>query len=165
MKKELLNIAYIDAANLYKGIESQDWKLDYKRFRVWLSEKHGVKAAYIFIGMMSKNKDLYAKLQEAGYTLIFKEVIYDGDGKPKGNCDADLVLAVTRDYYENKFSKAIIVSSDGDYSSLIKFLNDKDKLAVVLSPAIEKKCSILIKRTGVPIIYLNQVKTHFSLMP
>ena len=158
MKKEQSNIAYIDAANLYNGIVSQKWKLDYKRFRIWLSEKYGVKLAYLFIGLVPKNKNLYTKLQEDGYTLVYKEVIYDGAGKPKGNCDADLVLSATRDYYENKFGKAIIVTSDGDYASLIKFLNDGGKLETVLSPAVEKKCSILIKRTGVSITYLNQVK-------
>ena len=44
--------------------------------------------------------------------MIFKEVVYDGDGKAKGNCDADLVLKVTQEVYENSFDKAIIVSSD-----------------------------------------------------
>src|SRR3989344_5907369 len=112
------NFAYIDGANLYRGIASFGWKLDYARFMVWLSEKYGVKNAYIFIGLIPKNKDLYTYLQECGFTLIFKEVIYDGDGKAKGNCDADLVLQAARDACENKFSKAVIVSSDGDYVSL-----------------------------------------------
>lgn len=39
------NFAYIDGANLYKGVTSLDWSLDYKRFRVWLSEKYGVRTA------------------------------------------------------------------------------------------------------------------------
>lgn len=37
---------------------------------------------------------------KSGFTLIFKEVVYDGDGKPKGNCDADLVLQATRRGFE-----------------------------------------------------------------
>ena len=92
MEKNKNNFAYIDGANLHKGVKSSDWRLDYKRFRIWLSEKYGVKNAYIFIGLIPKYKDLYAYLQECGFILIFKEVIYDGDGKAKGNCDADLVL-------------------------------------------------------------------------
>ncbi|MBU4369957.1 hypothetical protein KKG58_04350 [Patescibacteria group bacterium] len=91
MKKQENNYAYIDGANLHKGIKELGWKLDYKRFRIWLSEKYGVVRAYIFIGLISKYKDLYTYLQESGFTLIFKEVVYDGSGKPKGNCDADLV--------------------------------------------------------------------------
>ena len=158
MKKPENNFAYIDGANLYRGVESLGWKLDYRRFRVWLSEKYGVKSAYLFIGLIPKYKELYKYLQEAGFTLVFKEVVYDGEGKPKGNCDADLVLQATRDAYENKFDKAIIVSSDGDYASLIKFFKERGKLKAILSPHTQNLCSILLKRTGVPIAYFNDQK-------
>ena len=104
-KKELNNFAYIDGANLHNGIAGFGWKLDYARFRVWLTEKYKVKNAYIFIGLIPKYKKLYQYLQESGFILVFKEVVYDGDGKPKGNCDADLVLQVVCDAYENKFEK------------------------------------------------------------
>src|SRR3989344_1726744 len=154
MKKKN-NFAFIDGANLHKGVNGLGWKLNYERFRVWLSEKYSVSRAHIFIGMVPKNKDLYTRLQEAGFTLIFKEVVYDGDGKPKGNCDADLVLKVAQEAYENIFDKAVIVSSDGDYACLIKFLIEKDKLEVILSPAKVEKCSILLKRTGAVISYID----------
>ena len=155
MRNASNNFAYIDGANLYKGIKSLDWDMDYRRFRVWLSEKYKVRSAYLFIGLIPKYKELYKYLQESGFTLIFKEVVYDGDGKPKGNCDTDLVLQATCDAYENKFEKAIIVSSDGDYASLIKFLKERRKLKAILSPHTQNLCSILLKRTGVPIAYLN----------
>jgi uncharacterized LabA/DUF88 family protein len=163
MKREENNYAYIDGANLYRGIAGFGWTLDYGRFRVWLSEKYGVKNAYIFIGLIPKYKDLYTYLQERGFTLIFKEVVYSSDGKPKGNCDADLVLQVARDTYENKFDKAIIVSSDGDYACLIKFLQEKNKLKIILSPNNQERCSIFLKRINAPITYLNDVKNKISL--
>ncbi len=159
MKKNENNFAFIDAANLYEGIKSLNWKLDYKRFRVWLAEKYSVKTAYLFIGLIPKYKDLYTGLQEAGFTLVYKEVVYDGNGKPKGNCDADLVLKVTQDAYENIFNKAIIVTSDGDYAGLVKFLLEKNKLEAILSPAEVKKCSILLKRTNAAIIYINDKRS------
>jgi len=149
------NYAYIDGANLHMGIAGFGWKLDYRRFRVWLSEKYGAKNAYIFIGLIPRYKELYKYLQECGFTLIFKEVIYDGNGKPKGNCDADLVLQAVCDTYENKFNKAIIVSSDGDYASLVKFLQERGKLMTILSPHNKDLCSILLKRINAPIAYLN----------
>ena len=77
MKEAIKNYAYIDGANLHKGVENLGWKLNYKRFRIWLNDKYGVEQAYLFIGLMPKNKDLYTRLQEAGFTLIFKDVIYD----------------------------------------------------------------------------------------
>ena len=154
--KEDNNFAYIDGANLDKALKELDWALDYKRFRIWLHEKYDVKKAYIFIGLIPKYKNLYKYLQESGFTLVFKEVVYDGTGKPKGNCDADLVLQATCDSYENNFKKAIIVSSDGDYASLVKFLIDKNKLENILSPNVPKKCSILLKRTQAKISYLEE---------
>ena len=153
------NFAYIDGANLHRGIASFAWQLDYARFRVWLSDKYNVSRAYIFIGLIPKYKDLYTYLQEAGFTLVFKEVVYDGVGKPKGNCDADLVLQATRDTYENKFDRAIIVSSDGDYAGLVKFLKEREKIKTILSPQTKDLCSILLKRTDASIAYLNDQKS------
>jgi len=153
------NFAYIDGANLHKGLEFFNWKLDYERFRIWLKEKYNVERAYLFIGLIPKYKDLYTYLQESGFTLIFKETICDNDGKPKGNCDADLVLQVVCDTYENHFDKAIIISSDGDYASLIKFLQKKDKLKIILSPSNVNKCSVLLKRTNAPIAYINDQRS------
>ena len=156
------NFAYIDAANLYNGIKSSGWKLDYKKFRIWLSEKYGIKTAYLFIGLMPKQKDLYKYLTEAGFALVFKEVVYDGNGKAKGNCDADLVFQATRDFYETKFDNAIIVTSDGDYASLVKFFNENKKLISVLSPSNKDKCSILLKRTNAKISYINDNRSILS---
>lgn len=153
------NIAYVDGANLHKASEQLSWGLDYARLRVWLTEKYGVKQAYLFIGFISKNKKLYTYLQEAGFTLIFKEVTYYGKGKVKGNCDADLIVKVMRDAYENILEKAVIITSDGDYATLIAFLIEKQKFEIVLSPGSSKKCSILLKRTGAKIAYINDQRS------
>ena len=72
------NFAYIDAANLHKGVGDLGWKLDYRRFRIWLKEKYEIENAYLFIGLVPDNKDLYTSLQEMGYLLVYKEVTYDG---------------------------------------------------------------------------------------
>jgi len=156
------NFAYIDGANLHRGIADLGWKLDYKKFRVWLSEKYGVKTAYLFLGLIPKYKELYKRLQEYGYMLVFKEVIYDGNGNPKGNCDADLVLQTAKDTYENKFDKAILVSSDGDYSCLVSFLMERQKFHSILSTHSENKCSVLLKRTNAKIVYLNDKKEQLK---
>ncbi|MDO8579565.1 MAG: NYN domain-containing protein, partial [bacterium] len=132
-----------------------NWHFDYGRFKVWLRDKYNVKQAYLFLGMMPKYKDLYTHLQELGYTLVFKEVIFDGDGKAKGNCDADIVVLAMQDAYENRFDNAILVSSDGDYSPLVKFLIRKNKIETVVSPYETKKCSVLLKKTGVKIAYIT----------
>lgn len=153
--KSANNFAYIDGANLYRGVQSLGWQLEYRKFRVWLKDKYGIKTAYLFLGLIPKYKELYKYLQESGFTLVFKEVVYGGDGKPKGNCDADLVLQAVRDVYEEKCDGAVIVASDGDYASMAAFLIEKKKLVTVLSPRNAKHCSILLKRTGARIAYID----------
>lgn len=156
------NFAYIDGANLHKGVESSAWMLDYRNFRSWVRQKFSITDAYLFIGLMSKNADLYTSLQSKGYILVFKEIVYDGSGKAKGNCDADLVLQAARDYYENHPSSALLISSDGDYASLVRFWQEKKVPCAIVSPAPIAKCSILLKRTGAPIIYLEDMKRKLS---
>lgn len=160
MDSKKQNLAYIDGANLYNGSKELELRLDYKKFRVWLTEKFKVSRAYLFIGLVARNKDLYERLQEAGYTLVFKETVYATDGKIKGNCDADLVLHVARDSYEGNLGQAVLVSSDGNYSSLVKFLIEKDHFRTIISPS--NKCSILLRRINCPIVYLDQVKNLFQ---
>lgn len=151
-------IAYIDGANLHKGIQSLGWKLDYKRFRSWIRQKYGISTANVFIGLIPAQADVYTTLQMAGYQLIFKEVVYDGAGKAKGNCDADLVLQGTRDCFEKKIGQVVLVSSDGDYAPLIRFWQEKHVPCVILSPAQLKKCSWLLRKTNAPIVCLHDVR-------
>ena len=164
--KQLINIAYIDAANLDKALRlTLLWQLDYKKFRVWLSDKYKVERAYIFIGLIPKYKDLYTYLQECGFTLIFKDVLFDKTGKAKGNCDSDLLMQASADLYEGDLNKAIIVASDGDYTPLIKVLMVKNRLETILSPAPAEKCSILLKRTGASIAYINDQRSLLEVIP
>lgn len=163
MKLTRNNFAYIDAANLHSALKGYDWQFDYGRFRVWLTEKYGVTRAYLFIGWITKYEDRYTELQEMGYVLVFKQVIYDNKGKPKGNCDADLVLRAARDVFETKFENAVLVSSDGDYDGLVKFLLEKKKMEVVLSPSPRKKCSVLLRRTDARISYISEQSAKLSI--
>ncbi len=109
------SIAYIDGANLHKSISDLGWVLDYRRFRAWIRQKYNVQIAYIFIGMVERYSNLYLFLRKAEFTLVFKEVVFDGTGKAKGNCDADLVLRAVRDHFEEKVDRVLLISSDGDY--------------------------------------------------
>ena len=143
MKPQQNNFAFIDGQNLHLGIKDLGWNLNYKRFRVYLSEKYNVNKAYIFIGYVPENQEPYKSLQEVGYILVFKPVLIPKDGKQKGNVDADLVLRAMIDYPD--YSKAVIVTSDGDFYSLVEYLYSNNKLEVVLAPHKEK-CSVLLKK-------------------
>ncbi len=144
-ESDLTNYAFIDSQNVNLNIRKLGWRLDWRKFRVYLREKYRVKTAYIFIGYIQENQDLYRSLQSYGFILMFKQVLPDKSGKPKGNVDADLVLQVMIDY--EKYERAIIVAGDGDYYSLVRYLYNKGKLSHVLSPS-RRSCSALLTRNA-----------------
>lgn len=157
MKKQTpKNYAFIDSQNLNLGIQELGWKLNFKRFRVYLKEKYNIEKAYLFIGYLPENQSLYKSLQENGYVLVFKPVLKNKDGDVKGNVDAELVLQAMVDYHE--YNKALIVTGDGDFYCLVNYLYSENKLARVLSPNI-KKCSILLKKAAKEkIAFMNNLK-------
>ncbi|MFH1315154.1 MAG: NYN domain-containing protein, partial [Candidatus Uhrbacteria bacterium] len=95
------NFAFIDSTNLYLAIKQQGWNLDYHRFRVYLADKYNISKAYMFVGFVPENHDMYRSLQEAGFILQFKPVMELKNGEVKGNCDAELVLQAMIDF--NKY--------------------------------------------------------------
>jgi uncharacterized LabA/DUF88 family protein len=137
------NYAFIDSQNLYLGIKNLGWKLDYKRFRVYLKDKYNIEQAYLFIGFAHGNENLYMQLQLYGYICIFKPTLELPGGVIKGNVDAELVLHTMISFPD--FEKALIVSGDGDFFCLVDYLLEKDKLLKVLAPN-QFRYSSLFKR-------------------
>lgn len=142
MIKKPVAYAFIDSQNLNLGIRDLGWKLDDARFRKYLKDKYNVEKAYIFIGYLPENAQLYARLQSAGFVCIFRPTLVYKDGTTKGNCDAELVLQAMIDYGE--YDKAVIVSGDGDFQCLAKYLHEQGKLGALLIPN-QKKFSGLLK--------------------
>lgn len=162
MKNGKITYTFIDSQNLNLGVKNLGWKLDFKRFRVYLKDKYNVSVAYIFIGYTATNQDLYSYLQKAGYVLIFKPTIPDKDGNLKGNIDADLVLQAMIDF--SSYEKAIIITSDGDFYSLVKYLYEHDKLLMVISPYV-KTCSILLKKSAKEkIVFIDNLRKKLEYM-
>ena len=136
--------AFIDSQNLNLGILSLGWKLNFIRFRQYLTDKYKVSKALLFLGYLKSNKKLYNFLSKAGYQLIFKEVVKI-KGKVKGNVDAELIVWTMKSIYEKMCNKAIIISGDGDFAVLADFLLEKDKLLRFIVPSYQTM-SILIKK-------------------
>lgn len=156
-KKHKQIYAFIDSQNLNVGTQRVGWKMDWKKFRQFLHDKYGVTKAYMFIGYMPEFEDLYLQMHEAGYMVVLKTT-YDmtrphpemqpenhkkSDSKSgkkededekhiKGNIDADLVLWAMKE--QNNYHKAILVSGDGDFYSLVEYLDQQHKLAFILTP-------------------------------
>lgn len=156
------NYAFIDGNNLYLGAKSQNIKLNYRSLRFYLRDKLGVAKAFLFIGYNSQNTELYNNLQSAGFILVFKPTVpytENGHRQMKGNVDAELVLHSAAIEYKN-YDKAVIVSSDGDFACLIRYLKANKKLSRIITPT--DSYSSLLSPFGKFILPLKSIKGNVS---
>jgi uncharacterized LabA/DUF88 family protein len=170
--------AFIDSQNLNLGVQRMGWKLDWRKFRQYLADKYGVTQAYMFIGYLSENEQMYEYMHELGYLVVLKPTVdvkqphapdSEGEGgKPKetdepkslikGNVDAELVLYAMKEL--SHYDQAIIVSGDGDFFSLIEYLEQQHKLACILTP--NWQYSSLLKSFESSIVRLDQLRRQLA---
>ena len=164
-KRKENNYAFIDGANLHLGIRAQGWRMDYKKFRLYLKNKYHVAKAFIFIGWVEDNQQLYEQLEKDGFKLIFKPTIsYMEKGSViyKGNVDAELVLHAAAVEYDN-YDQAVIITSDGDFACLIEFLLEHQKLKKILTPT--GKYSSLMGKYRDHIVLIKNIKAKVANRP
>ena len=144
------NFAFIDNQNLNLGVQKMGWKMNWRRFREFLGEKYGVERAFMFIGYMPNFEDLYQQMHDHGFLVVLKPTLEmfnaPVEGAPekaapkkdevkppmKGNVDAELVLYAVKEM--PNYDKAIIVSGDGDFYSLVEYLEQQGKLLNLMTP-------------------------------
>lgn len=157
------NYAFIDAQNLNRGTQHVGWKMNWKKFREYLQQEHNVSTAYMFIGYVPDNEELYNQMKEAGYTVVLKptvdmlmteEELADEKHVTKGNVDAELVMYMMKDIAT--YNKAVLVSGDGDFCSVVEYLKEKKKLKSILVP--NKKYSSLLKQFDEHIVRLDRLQ-------
>lgn len=171
--------AFIDSQNLNLGVQRMGWKLDWRKFRQYLTDSFHVNKSYMFIGYMSENESMYEYLHELGYLIVLKPTVdvktlrqnnpdmseienikENEEQKPtiKGNVDAELVLYAMKEM--SNYDKAIIVSGDGDFFSLAEYLNEQGKLQHILTP--NWQYSSLLKVFEPKIIRLDQLRRQLA---
>src|SRR5689334_18531980 len=131
--------AFIDSQNLNLGTQKMGWKMDWRKFHQFLHDEYNVQKAFMFIGYVAENVQMYEQLHEMGYLIVLKRTLEvkapegekDRKGEPqktlvKGNIDAELVLWAMKEL--PNYDKAIIVSGDGDFHALVEYLEQNQKL-------------------------------------
>ena len=148
-KKKEVVYAFIDSQNLNLGVRNdirtadgkhfryKGWNLDFGKFYEYLRSDLHVEKAFIFIGYMPDNQELYDALKQDGFELIYKPILEilnkeTTDVKVKGNIDAEMVMHTMINY--PKYDKAIIVSGDGDFFCLEEYLEQNGKLGKIIVP-------------------------------
>ncbi len=161
------NYAFIDAQNLNRGTQHVGWKMNWKKFREYLEKEHNVTHAFMFIGYVPDNEELYNQMKEAGYIVVLKptvdmlmseEELADEKHVTKGNVDADLVMYIMKEL--RNYKEAILVSGDGDFYTVIEYLKQQGKLGAILVPNM--KYSSLLKQFDSMIIRLDQKRSELE---
>lgn len=176
--------AFIDSQNLNVGVQRLGWKMDWRKFRNFLTEEYGVTKAYMFIGYIPEFEQLYEHMHELGFAVVLKPTFdmtkprpemaepsgSGSDEKPtgpneqeekkpvKGNIDAELVLWAMKEL--SNYDKAVIVSGDGDFYCLIEYLEQKGRLLHLLAPS--GQYSSLYNRYEEYIVRLDQQRRKLA---
>jgi len=168
--------AFIDNQNVNVSIKNIGWKMDWRKLRQFLKDKYGVTKAYMFIGYVPEFEDMYMQMHDSGYMVVLKptfdmtkprheepgEKNDNEDKRPiKGNIDAELVLWVMREL--PNYSKAVIVSGDGDFFSVVEYLEENGKLGKIAAPT--HHYSNLYNKYESYVDTLDQYKRELSYRP
>lgn len=111
---------------------------DVEQYLSGLIKEHGDEMNDAELKLISRHYNrvrFYQKLESFGYILMLKPVktYNDADGNPmrKANCDVDmtLLMAVEKD----AFDRAVVLSGDGDFLPVLKYLREHGKEVLVLA--------------------------------
>ncbi len=80
----------------------------------------------------------YKKLQDFGYKLILRPAkVYkqpDGSKRIKANCDIEMAMTIIKDM--NKYDRALVLTSDGDFLPVLKLVRHAKKTVTVLARGV-----------------------------
>ena len=132
----------------FGGVETHDFKYNYQTeetISLKFLEKHLLnllknksrefnEAQLLLIGRHLQRIKFYLHLEKFGYKLFLKPVkLYeqeDGSTKRKANCDVDMAFHLMKE--KDDFDQVVILSGDGDFLPVLKYLKDNGKGVVIL---------------------------------
>ena len=139
----------ISKALYFGGVEIHDFDFDYlknetvpiERLEKYLTKiinERGDKMSEAMLLLLNRHLQrirFYLKLEKFGYELHLKPVkLYeqdDGTTKRKANCDVDMTFYLMKK--KDSFDKVVILSGDGDFLPILKYLKEKGKEIIVLA--------------------------------
>ncbi len=139
----------ISNALYFGGVEIHDFKFSYlnentvpivgleEHLNKAIKEKGDVlnEAMLLLLNRHLQRVRFYLKLADFGYDLHLKPVkLYDqedGTTKRKANCDVDMAFYLMKE--KDNFDRAVILSGDGDFLPVLKYLKSQGKEIIILA--------------------------------
>jgi len=114
----------------------------------------------MFMGYTPESQEMYNFFQNLGYTLIFKPMTGAPGWPQKGNVDAELVLQAMIDF--ESYHQAVIISGDGDFACLVRYLYSKEKLETLIVPDKRRYSGLLKHAAREKILSFNPLKRELA---
>ncbi len=133
----------------FGGVEVHQFNFDYlqnetvpieevEKYLVEMVKNEGNKlneAELILIGRHLRRVRFYLRLKNFGYELHLKPVkLYeqeDGTTRRKANCDVDMAFYLMKE--KDNFERVVVLSGDGDFLPVLKYLRDIGKEVIILA--------------------------------
>ncbi|OGG86482.1 hypothetical protein A3B87_00445 [Candidatus Kuenenbacteria bacterium RIFCSPHIGHO2_02_FULL_39_13] len=139
----------VEKALYFGGVEIYDFKFDYlknetvpigelEKYLVEKIKEQGKRlddARLLLISRHLQRVKFYLKLQSFGYEMHLKPVkMYeqeDGTTRRKANCDVEMCFYLMKE--ENNFEQVIVLSGDGDFLPVLKYLRNNGREVIILA--------------------------------
>jgi len=139
----------ISRALYFGGVEIHDFNFDYlknetvpieelERYLAKTIEERGNRMNEAMLLLLNRHLQrirFYLKLEEFKYELHLKPVkLYeqdDGTTKRKANCDVDMAFYLMKE--KDNFDKVVILSGDGDFLPVLKYLKNQGREIIILA--------------------------------
>lgn len=139
---------YIDGANFFYGVKSisskySDFKFDFERFVNFITKNEKLVTVYYYNASLKQNLnsslfkaqqqffERLRKIPNFNVILCKRQRRTNDDGSEsytiKGD-DIHLAIDMLKDACENNYDKAVLVSGDGDFSPLVKYVKNRNKI-------------------------------------
>ncbi len=109
-----------------------------KHLLALLPDKNLSEANVVLIGRHLQRVKFYLRLEQFGYDLFLKPVkLYeqeDGTTRRKANCDVDMAFHLMKE--KDNFERVIVLSGDGDFLPVLKYLKSQNKEVIVLARGV-----------------------------
>ncbi|MDD4990436.1 MAG: NYN domain-containing protein [Candidatus Pacebacteria bacterium] len=132
---------FIDASNIYFSQKTMGWRVDFKKLLEYFKTNADISKVIFYAAINPENlkeRKFHDFLEIIGYSVRHKEVKFIKDqkdnihrGHNKGNIDVDLTIDAV--HFRDSYETFILLSGDGDFESLIKYLKAYKKRCIVIS--------------------------------
>lgn len=171
----------IDEANLCNATKKGKWSIDWEKFLQYFESRFTLHKAILYEGMptvrsiravrpsasyalinrikRSKRKR-FARLRQYGYVVCHKPVATINN---ENKCNFDVEITVDALAQINNYEVFILASGDGDFIRLIKYLKQRRKQTVIVSP--RRAVNDTLRKTAAEFISLNGIRSYVENKP